>query len=82
MMKSIFLTAILFLITISATVKAADKSCHAALPYFHTVTTADGLPSNKVTSVCRDSIGFIWIGTDHGSQLTSNVYTNYWFFQF
>ena len=65
-MKSIFLTAILFLITISATVKAADKSCHAALPYFHTVTTADGLPSNKVTSVCRDSIGFIWIGTDHG----------------
>lgn len=30
------------------------------------LTVADGLPSNFVTSICQDSLGFIWIGTNNG----------------
>src|SRR5258707_12369435 len=33
---------------------------------FHNYTTRDGLPSNHITSLCQDSEGFIWIGTDEG----------------
>jgi signal transduction histidine kinase/DNA-binding response OmpR family regulator/ligand-binding sensor domain-containing protein len=39
------------------------------LPVFHFnhLTTADGLPTNNVLSrVCRDSKGFVWIGTANG----------------
>ena len=39
-------------------------------PYYHfkTLTTADGLLSNTVHCVYKDTRGFLWIGTDRGLQ--------------
>lgn len=31
-----------------------------------TVTTRDGLPSNRVTSIIGDKVGYLWLGTDKG----------------
>ncbi len=38
------------------------------LPVFHfnQLTTADGLPTNNIFGVVRDSKGFVWIGTGNG----------------
>ena len=33
---------------------------------FHNLTTADGLTSNQVTAIYRDSRGFLWVGTEEG----------------
>jgi ligand-binding sensor domain-containing protein/anti-sigma regulatory factor (Ser/Thr protein kinase) len=33
---------------------------------FQSYTTRDGLPSNHITSLCQDSRGYLWIGTDNG----------------
>ncbi|MBI3764887.1 MAG: hypothetical protein HY277_00085 [Ignavibacteriales bacterium] len=33
---------------------------------FHNYSTRDGLPSNRITALCQDSKGFLWIGTDEG----------------
>ncbi len=36
-------------------------------PYYHlTYTIADGISSNFVNFVYKDSRGFLWIGTDRG----------------
>ena len=38
------------------------------LPVFHFnhLTTADGLPTNNIFGVVRDSKGFVWVGTGNG----------------
>ena len=33
---------------------------------FHNLTTADGLTSNQVSAIYRDSRGFLWVGTEEG----------------
>ncbi len=37
---------------------------------FKKITTADGLPGNKVTALAPDSKGNAWFGTEHGARLT------------
>lgn len=38
----------------------------AQYPYYHSITTEEGLPSNEVYSIVQDADGFIWIGCDAG----------------
>lgn len=38
----------------------------AQYPYYHSITTEEGLPSNEVYSIVQDKQGFIWIGSDVG----------------
>jgi|WetSurMetagenome_2_1015567.scaffolds.fasta_scaffold15283_2 signal transduction histidine kinase/ligand-binding sensor domain-containing protein len=33
---------------------------------FHSLTTADGLAGNRITALCQDSKGYLWIGTFDG----------------
>jgi signal transduction histidine kinase/ligand-binding sensor domain-containing protein len=40
--------------------------CLAQKLFFEQLTTAEGLPSDYVNCVFRDSKGFLWIGTDKG----------------
>lgn len=35
-------------------------------PRFVTLTTADGLPSDSVSALAQDTLGFLWIGTGDG----------------
>ncbi len=45
------------------------------LRYF---TTEDGLPSDRVISVCEDQVGVLWFATGHGiSSLKDEKFTNY-----
>ncbi|PRY88549.1 hybrid sensor histidine kinase/response regulator transcription factor [Mongoliibacter ruber] len=36
------------------------------LPYFTTLTSRDGLPSNTISAIAQDSEDFIWVGTANG----------------
>lgn len=36
------------------------------LPFFHTLSTEEGLPSNSVLSILKDHHGFVWFGTEKG----------------
>lgn len=38
----------------------------AAAPYFHHVGVSDGLAHPSVMSICQDSLGRIWFGTENG----------------
>lgn len=38
----------------------------AAAPYFHRVGVPDGLAHPSVMSICQDSLGRIWLGTENG----------------
>ena len=49
----------IILVLLALTAKAQDFPCR----HF---TTSDGLPSNTVYSVYRDSKGFLWFSTDKG----------------
>lgn len=40
---------------------------------FHRYTTQDGLPSNHITSLCQDSRGYLWIGTDNGLSMYDGI---------
>ncbi|MBN1997019.1 hypothetical protein JW935_05665 [candidate division KSB1 bacterium] len=40
--------------------------CHNPELKFEHITIADGLPSEAVTSIYQDSIGFLWFGTNLG----------------
>jgi ligand-binding sensor domain-containing protein len=45
---------------------------------FHHITVDDGLPSNTVNSVIRDSRGFIWIASENGvSRYDGYTFTNF-----
>lgn len=45
---------------------------------FKHITSTDGLIKNKVTAICQDSEGFIWIGTQVGLQRYDGTrFTNY-----
>lgn len=35
-------------------------------PYFTTLTTRDGLPSNTISAIAQDAEDFIWVGTANG----------------
>ncbi len=42
------------------------------------LTTKEGLPSNRITSVIEDSIGNLWFGTGEGvSKFDGKIFTNY-----
>lgn len=41
--------------------------CESQEPYYKTLTTEDGLPSNQVHTVYSDSKGYIWFGTPNGA---------------
>ena len=43
-----------------------DSAALAATPYFHNLSVADGLPSNRVYKIVEDHKGYIWIGTRDG----------------
>ncbi len=51
---------LLILLCVCAPVRADE------LMAFHNLTTADGLTSNQVTAIYRDSRGFLWVGTEEG----------------
>lgn len=38
----------------------------AGMPYFRHLTTSDGLAHPNVMSICQDSLGRIWFGTENG----------------
>jgi ligand-binding sensor domain-containing protein/signal transduction histidine kinase len=44
---------------------ATASLCAQILP-FHALTTSDGLAGNRITSLCQDSRGYLWIGTFDG----------------
>ena len=47
------------------------------LPW-RTYTTDDGLPSNTVQKILRDSNGYLWFGTDRGlARLDGRTFTGY-----
>jgi ligand-binding sensor domain-containing protein/two-component sensor histidine kinase len=41
-------------------------ACLAQQPVFFNITTEENLPSNDIYSIAKDSLGFIWLGTDAG----------------
>jgi len=53
----------LFLFSTSIASTASDKF---GWPVFSTYTSANGLPSNNVQAITRDSRGFLWVGTASG----------------
>ena len=55
-------TLILLLISITFSITAQ----HSYIPSERTYTTKDGLSSDKILSLHKDSQGFIWIGTQNG----------------
>ena len=55
-------TLILLLITITFSVAGQ----HSYIPSERTFTTKDGLSSDKIHALHKDSKGFIWIGTENG----------------
>ncbi|MBP1658183.1 MAG: Signal transduction histidine kinase [Bacteroidetes bacterium] len=56
--------SLLLLVACSHPLASQDK----LLPvlHFNHLTTADGLPTNNIFGVVRDSKGFVWIGTGNG----------------
>jgi signal transduction histidine kinase/ligand-binding sensor domain-containing protein len=46
-------------------ISATASLCAQILP-FHTLTTTDGLAGNRITALCQDSRGYLWIGTFDG----------------
>lgn len=44
----------------------AARPTAVAMPFFRHFTTEDGLPNPAVMSVCQDSLGRIWFGTEDG----------------
>lgn len=42
------------------------NECIAQQPVFFNITTEENLPSNDIYSIAKDSLGFIWLGTDAG----------------
>src|SRR5262249_3489285 len=45
---------------------ASTSFAQHTIPVFHHLNTADGLSSNRVRCIMRDSRGFMWFGTDGG----------------
>ncbi|MBC9812835.1 histidine kinase [Crocinitomicaceae bacterium CZZ-1] len=46
--------------------------------FFKAFSTSEGLAQSQVTSICQDSIGYLWIGTLGGiSRYNGNTFTNY-----
>lgn len=37
-----------------------------AMPFFNRLTSSQGLSGNEITAICRDSRGFLWLGTNNG----------------
>ncbi|WP_152527390.1 hybrid sensor histidine kinase/response regulator transcription factor [Indibacter alkaliphilus] len=47
-------------------------------PYFFTLTTQDGLPSNTISAITQDKNDFIWVGTANGvSRYDGNSFQNF-----
>lgn len=44
----------------------AAKGADTTPASFYTITTFEGLPSNTIGAIKKDSLGFIWIGTKQG----------------
>jgi len=59
-LRRLFVLALLFLWTACYTNSAAQQY------YTRHLTIKDGLPSNKIQSIFKDSRGYIWIGTEAG----------------
>ena len=60
MRKPQFRLLLLILLCVCAPARAEE------LMAFHNLTTADGLTSNQVSAIYRDSRGFLWVGTEEG----------------
>lgn len=46
--------------------------------FFQSYSTSEGLAQSQVTSICQDSVGYLWIGTLGGiSQFNGNSFKNY-----
>lgn len=52
--------------------------CIAQQPVYFNITTEENLPSNDIYSIAKDSLGYIWLGTDAGLFRYNGVkYTQY-----
>ena len=60
MKKSLICIPLFLFICLCAPARADE------LMAFHNLTTADGLTSNQVSAIYRDSRGFLWVGTEEG----------------
>ncbi len=61
-MRSYILAFCLFILSVCF---CSLPSIGQVLP-FHTLTTAEGLVGNRITALCQDSRGYLWIGTFDG----------------
>lgn len=61
--KNAFMFRLLFLIGF---LLLHDTATAAETPFFSTLSTRDGLPSNIISAVAQDSHHFIWVGTANG----------------
>ena len=66
----IILALISLFVSSNLIAQSGVNSVSSELEYVHTnFTTLDGLPSNEIYCVFKDSRGYIWIGTDRGLTL-------------
>ena len=61
MTKRLYFILFMSLMAMAFHISAQEKDIK-----FHHITVDDGLPSNTVNSVIRDSRGFIWIASEKG----------------
>ena len=71
-MRNVLICALMLALAFPSSSYSAEKIA------FHTLTTSDGLSSNEITAIFRDSRGFLWVGTREGL----NRYDAYRFMQF
>ena len=56
----------------------AAPTVQAQEPFFHNYSVSDGLPSNEIYDIFRDSKGFLWFATDAGTSCYDGYhFTNY-----
>ena len=64
-MRKIFFLAFL-LLGVRLVAAPGGTLCAAGDWSMRRVSSADGLPSNKVNDIAQDSLGFVWMATGNG----------------
>lgn len=77
-MKNLISCILIATAVLSLPLPAAGEKSETFIPFFHTLSTEDGLPSNSVLSVFKDHHGFVWFGTEKGlARFDGNDIKNY-----